>query len=76
MNQQNIQPLLITRDTVQYLLGGISRTTFWRRRKTWEEQGTPFPQPAPGTNPIRGGEQYRYKDVMDFFRQIKLIDDY
>ncbi len=75
MNHTNLKPLLITRETVQYLLGGMSKTTFWRRRQQWESQGTPFPSPAPGTNPIKGGEQYRYKDVMEFFKRIGIIDE-
>ncbi|CNI15136.1 Uncharacterised protein [Yersinia frederiksenii] len=69
-----VQPILVTRETVQQLLGGISRTTFWRKKKEWREKGTPFPNPAPGTNPIKGGDQYRYSDVICFFRCQGLID--
>lgn len=50
-----IQPAIINRETVQAMLGGISRTTFWRKRRYWEQKGTPFPSPAPGTNPGKGG---------------------
>lgn len=77
MNEQVIKltPVLITREKVQQLLGGMSRTTFWRRKKQWEKEGKPFPSPAPGTNPINGGEQYRYSDVMRFFRDHGFIDD-
>ncbi|WP_414163898.1 hypothetical protein ACMGGS_18850 [Superficieibacter sp. BNK-5] len=63
----HLKPVLINRENVQAMLGGISRTTFWRKRQAWEKNGTPFPQPAPGTNPGKGGEQYRYCDVMRFF---------
>lgn len=76
MNQPNMQPLLITRDTVRHLLGGISKSTFWRRCKQWEAKGTPFPQPAPGTTPIYGGTLYRYKEVMEFFKRIGIIEQY
>ncbi len=77
MNKKTVifQPVLITRENVQQQLGGISRTTFWRRKKQWEKEGKPFPAPAPGTNPINGGEQYRYCDVMRFFRDHGFIDD-
>ncbi|HEI9922972.1 hypothetical protein ACUZX0_01335 [Serratia marcescens] len=74
-NNLPIQPVLITREGIQQQLGGISRTTFWRRKKQWEKAGTPFPKPAPGTNPIHGGEQYRYCDVIRFFRAQGLIDE-
>jgi hypothetical protein len=70
-----LQPVLVTRSSVQQMLGGMSRTTFWRRRKQWAEQGKPFPEPAPGTNPISGGEQYRYSDVMRFCRDHGFVDD-
>lgn len=36
-----IQPAIINRETVQAMLGGISRTTFWRKRRDWEQSGTP-----------------------------------
>ncbi|OMQ26871.1 hypothetical protein [Serratia oryzae] len=77
MNEQVIKlpPVLITREKVQQLLGGMSRTTFWRRKKQWAKEGKPFPSPAPGTNPINGGEQYRFSDVMRFFRDHGFIDD-
>ncbi|EKN3597731.1 hypothetical protein [Yersinia enterocolitica] len=69
-----VEPILVTRVVVQNLLGGISRTTFWRKKKEWSEKGTPFPNPAPGTNPINGGDQYRYTDVMNFFKSQGLVD--
>lgn len=43
MQPINIQPVLINRERVQEMLGGISRTTFYRKRKQWEQTGTPFP---------------------------------
>lgn len=61
-----IAPVIVNRETVQQMLGGISRTTFWRKRQDWADAGTPFPSKAPGTNPGKGGEQYRYADVMRF----------
>ncbi|MFS6859018.1 hypothetical protein [Citrobacter freundii] len=35
----SIQPVLVNRERVQEMLGGISRTTFYRKRKQWEESG-------------------------------------
>lgn len=64
--QMAITPVIINRETVQQMLGGISRTTFYRKRIQWKAAGTPFPCKAPGTNAGRGGEQYRYCDVMRF----------
>lgn len=69
-----IAPVIINRETVQQMLGGISRTTFWRKRQQWEQAGTPFPNRAPGTNPGRGGEQYRYCDVMRFLATQGLVE--
>lgn len=70
-----LTPALVTKEMVRNMLGGMSTTTFWRRRSQWEKAGTPFPSPAPGTNPIHGGEQYRYCDVMQFFKSQGFIDD-
>ncbi len=70
-----LTPALVTREMVRNMLGGMSKTTFWRRMNKWEKAGTPFPPPAPGTNPIYGGEQYRYCDVMQFFKSQGFIDD-
>lgn len=70
-----LTPALVTKEMVRNMLGGMSTTTFWRRRAQWDKAGTPFPPPAPGTNPIRGGEQYRYCDVVQFFRTQGFIDD-
>lgn len=72
--QINIKPAVINRDIVLQLLGGISRTTFWRKRKQWGDAGTPFPNKAPGTNPGKGGEQYRYCDVMKFLQSQGLVE--
>ncbi|WP_312740511.1 hypothetical protein [Cedecea neteri] len=69
-----IQPVVINRELVQQMLGGISRTTFWRKRQEWEKAGTPFPGKAPGTNPGKGGEQYRYCDVMRFLQSQGLVE--
>ncbi|MDA8499776.1 hypothetical protein [Citrobacter sp. Igbk 17] len=70
----SIKPVIINRETVQQMLGGISRTTFYRKRKQWLAAGTPFPNKAPGTNPGRGGEQYRYCDVMRFMEAQGFIE--
>ncbi|MEG0280928.1 MAG: helix-turn-helix domain-containing protein [Morganella sp. (in: enterobacteria)] len=59
---------LICRSKIQGMLGGISRTTFYRKRKEWGEQGTPFPEPASDYAPIHGGALYKYSEVMAFFK--------
>lgn len=69
-----IKPVLITRETIQEMLGGISRTTFWRKRQEWEKAGTPFPDPDPKFTPIKGGARYRYLDVMNFFKDQGLAE--
>lgn len=69
-----IAPVIVNRETVQQMLGGISRTTFWRKRQEWAGAGTPFPSKAPGTNPGKGGEQYRYSEVIRFLRAQGLIE--
>lgn len=76
MNKVSITmaPVLINRQNVQDLLSGISRTTFWRKRQAWAKAGTPFPDPAPGTHPAKGGEQYRYTDVIKFLESQGLVD--
>ncbi|EAB7491325.1 hypothetical protein EZW87_02795 [Salmonella enterica subsp. enterica serovar Muenchen] len=72
--QMAIPPVIINRETVQQMLGGISRTTFYRKRIQWDAAGTPFPPKAPGTNAGRGGEQYRYCDVMRFMEAQGLVE--
>ncbi|MEY1636226.1 helix-turn-helix domain-containing protein [Morganella morganii] len=64
----NAPSFLICRSKIQSMLGGISRTTFWRKRQEWDAQGTPFPKPDENYAPIRGGALYRYSEVMDFFK--------
>ena len=55
------------------MLGGISRTTFYRLRKKWENAGTPFPSPVTEIGTPKGGALYRYEEVMGFFRKMKLL---
>ena len=64
---RDVEPVLITRSDIQRMLGGISRTTFYRMRKRWLLQGTPFPEPVDGLMPPKGGALYRYVEVMAFF---------
>lgn len=64
----NLVPVLITRTEIQKMLGGISRTTFWRLRKKWKEAGTPFPDEVRDISPPKGGALYRYAEVVGFFK--------
>lgn len=68
MSNANVQinPVLINRENVQKMLGGISRTTFYRRRKEWEKGGCPFPPEVNGMAAPKGGTLYRYDEVMKF----------
>lgn len=68
-----MQPALINREKVQEILGGISRTTFYKKRKQWEQQGTPFPDEVKEFSPVKGGMIYRYGDVMAFCQKKGLI---
>ena len=61
----SIQPVLVNRERVQEMLGGISRTTFYRKRKQWEESGTPFPP--------KGGALFRYVEVIQFCKDKGLL---
>lgn len=65
---KEIEPVLITRTEVQKMLGGISRTTFYRMRQHWQLQGTPFPESVRDIMPPKGGSLYRYVEVMAFFK--------
>ncbi|MCS0528942.1 helix-turn-helix transcriptional regulator [Klebsiella grimontii] len=69
----NLTPILITRTKVQEMLGGISRTTFYRLRKKWENAGTPFPSPVTEIGAPKGGVLYRYEQVMSFFSKMNLL---
>ncbi|GAA0469353.1 helix-turn-helix domain-containing protein [Tatumella punctata] len=61
-----MQQILINREDIQNMLGGISRTTFYKKRKVWEKEGTPFPSTVPEFHASRGGAIYRYDEVIDF----------
>lgn len=65
---EGLQPVLITRSEVQKMLGGLSRTTFYRMRKQWQLEGTPFPEPVRDIMPPKGGALYRYVEVIAFFK--------
>ncbi|MDE1487289.1 helix-turn-helix domain-containing protein [Xenorhabdus bovienii] len=62
-----VNRILINREGIQDMLGGISRTTFYRKREEWKSQGTPFPEPDSDYHPIQGGALYKYDEVMRFF---------
>ncbi|HEA3088151.1 TPA: hypothetical protein RVR74_000430 [Aeromonas salmonicida] len=57
-------PALIRRCDIEQLLGGIGRTTFYRRRLEWEAQGTPFPKPLNWM--AKGGTLWRRHEVIAF----------
>ncbi|CAM6189508.1 helix-turn-helix transcriptional regulator [Citrobacter freundii] len=65
---RDLEPVLITRTDIQKMLGGISRTTFYRMRQRWQLEGTPFPEPVDDFMPPKGGALYRYAEVMAFFK--------
>lgn len=69
-----VQQLLITRSDVQLMLGGISRVTFYKWRKKWEQEGRPFPDPVPNLSAVRGGALYRKSDVLNFFASVGIIN--
>ncbi|GCB41941.1 hypothetical protein CITFRE_40760 [Citrobacter freundii] len=60
---RDLDPVLITRTDIQNMLGGISRTTFYRMRQRWKREGTPFPEPVNDIMPPKGGTLYRHKEV-------------
>lgn len=69
----SIQQVLVNRERVQEMLGGISRTTFYRKRKQWEESGTPFPQEVEEIHPPKGGALFRYVEVIQFCKDKGLL---
>lgn len=71
----SIQPVLINRERIQEMLGGISRTTFYRKRKEWENSSTPFPKEVAELHPPKGGALYRYVEVIQFCRAKGLLAD-
>ncbi|EBY1511222.1 helix-turn-helix domain-containing protein [Salmonella enterica subsp. enterica] len=75
MQPINIQPVLINRERVQEMLGGISRTTFYHKRKQWEQTGTPFPKEVTELHPPKGGALFRYVEVIQFCKDKGLIAD-
>lgn len=68
-----IKPVLINRESVQQLLGGISRSTFYNKRKEWAQKNTPFPDEVPELKPAKGGAIYRYEEVMQFCYRMGFI---
>ena len=69
----SIQPVLVNREHVQEMLGGISRTTFYRKRKQWESSGTPFPKEVEELHPAKGGALFRYQEVIQFCKDKGLL---
>ncbi|AJJ05981.1 helix-turn-helix domain-containing protein [Yersinia pseudotuberculosis] len=69
----DVPPVLINRTAIQQMLGGISRTTFYQRRKTWEQQETPFPPEVKELSAPKGGALFRYQDVIKFCHDMGLI---
>ncbi len=65
-----ITPILVNREAVQEMLGGISRSTFYKKRKEWESNGTPFPTEVKELNPAKGGAIFRYDEVMRFCQRM------
>ncbi|EMK4962338.1 helix-turn-helix domain-containing protein [Escherichia coli] len=68
--------ILINREQVQKMLGGLSKSSFFKLIRKWKDAGTPFPDPVEGMPALKhGGFLYRYQDVMKFFKSIGLLSD-
>lgn len=68
--------ILINREQVQKMLGGLSKPSFFKLVRKWKDAGTPFPDPVEGMPALKhGGFLYRYQDVMKFFKSIGLLSD-
>lgn len=68
--------ILINREQVQKMLGGLSKSSFFKLARKWKDAGTPFPDPVEGMPALKhGGFLYRYQDVMKFFKSIGLLSD-
>lgn len=68
--------ILINREQVQKMLGGLSKSAFFKLVRKWKDAGTPFPDPVEGMPALKhGGFLYRYQDVMKFFKSIGLLSD-
>ncbi|EJJ0997578.1 helix-turn-helix domain-containing protein [Escherichia coli] len=71
-----IGTILINREQVQKMLGGLSKSSFFKLVRKWKDAGTPFPDPVEGMPALKhGGFLYRYQDVMKFFKSIGLLSD-
>ncbi|GCN85514.1 helix-turn-helix domain-containing protein [Escherichia coli] len=68
--------ILINREQMQKMLGGLSKSSFFKLVRKWKDAGTPFPDPVEGMPALKhGGFLYRYQDVMKFFKSIGLLSD-
>ncbi|QLM52021.1 helix-turn-helix domain-containing protein [Escherichia coli] len=68
--------ILINREQVQKMLGGLSKSSFFKLVRKWKDAGTPFPDPVEGMPALKHGVfLYRYQDVMKFFKSIGLLSD-
>ena len=66
-----IGTILINREQVQKMLGGLSKSAFFKLVKKWKDAGTPFPEPVNGMPALkRGGFLYRYQDVISFCKSM------
>lgn len=66
--QELLESGLITRTDVHEMLDGMSRTIFYRMRKQWQVQRTPFREPVQEIMPPKGGSLFRNVEVMAFFK--------
>lgn len=66
-----IGTILINREQVQKMLGGLSKSAFFKLVKKWKDAGTPFPEPVNGMPALKhGGSLYRYQDVISFCKSM------
>ncbi len=53
-----IGTILINREQVQKMLGGLSKSAFFKLVKKWKEAGTPFPEPVKGMPALKRGDLF------------------
>lgn len=63
-----IGTILINREQVQKMLGGLSKSAFFKLVKKWKDAGTPFPEPVKGMPALKRGDVLRTSPLIFRFR--------